>query len=361
MFDMIFDALSAWNQIGLFLMAFVFLLIGGAMICYEIYWYLKAKSVRGRIIGVRAREGQKNAPYYYGVLEYQGPDGNRREQVSGFGSSSILNRLPGQYVKLMMMPDNPDKVRRPTLVWVFFGLAFFLPGLLVLNTAVESFEPNLMMVVLPVSFIAFIAFKIWIAVQRAPEEERKQKMAELKKGRSKGFSFSQSSKHKGRVLEKSEIVEAVKKHVKQAKIFGYVMLFLSLGLGGGAYYLGFDMKERLETGLRASGEIVGRKYNRSSGDSQGTYSAIVAFKDTSGRRHKFTERHGSSHPTFKKGDAVEVIYNADDPMDAIVDHGLWNWLLSVCLGLGALLMIWGAFYNLSLARKHGGARSRNRV
>lgn len=361
MFDLLFDALSAWSQLGLFLMAFVFLLIGGGMISYEIFWHLKAKVIQGRVIGVREKKGSKNGPHYYGVLEFKAPDGSRREQISGFGSSSILNRIPGQYVKLMMMPDNPDKVRRPTVVLMFFGLVFVLPGLLVLNTAVQTFEPNFMMIVLPIGFIGFLAVKIWMSIQRVPEEERQQKMKEFKSKRTKGFSFSESNKSKGRLLETSEITEIVKKHVKQAKLFGYVMLVVSLGLGGGAYYLGLDMKERLETGLRASGEIVGREYKRSSGDSQGTYSAVVRFVDQNGKRHKFTEKHGSSHPTFRKGDAVEVIYNADDPKDAIVDHGLWNWLLSGGLGLAAALILWGAFYNLSLVRKHGGVRARGRV
>ncbi len=359
MFDLVFDALSAWNQIGLFIMAFVFLLIGGGLIGYEVYWRLKARVIRGRIIGIRAQKAQKNGTYYYSVLEYKGPDGSRCEQVSDFGSGSILSRVPGQYVKLMMMPHKPDKVRRPTMIFVFFGLVFFAPGLFIMNTAIESFEPNFMMVALPIALIGFAVFKIWSAIQRIPAEERKKHMDAFKSKRSQGFSVSSGSKDKGRLLDDKDIAEAVQKSVKQAKIFGYVMLLISLGMGGGSYYLGLGMKERLEIGLRARGEIVGRKYNRpSSSDSQGTYSAIVEFDDGTGRRYKFTEKHGSSHPTFKKGDAVTVIYMPDNPQDAIIDHGIWNWLLSGGLGLGALLLIWGALYNLTMVRKHGGGRAR---
>lgn len=362
MFDLLFDALSAWSQMGLFLMAFVFLLIGGGMIGYEVYWRLKARVIRGRIIGVRIKKGQKNAPYYYGVFEYKGFDGEIREQVSGMGSSSILNRLPEQHVQLMVMPHRPDKVRRPTMVWGFFGLVFFLPGLFIMNTVIENFEPNFMMIALPFALVGFVVFKIWSAVQRVPEAERKEHMDDFKAKGSKGFSFSSGSDYKGRLLDDQEIADAVQTSLKQAKIFGYVMLVFSLGMGAGAYYLGLDMRERLENGLRAPGEIVGRKYNRpSSSDSQGTYSAIVEFYDEAGQRYKFTEKHGSSHPTFKKGDRVTVVYMPDNPHDAIVDQGLWNWLLSGCLGLGALLMIWGAFYNLKLVRKHGGGRFRHRV
>lgn len=47
--DMIFDAMSAWNSFGLFLMAFVFILIGGGIFSYELLWFVNARRVRARI------------------------------------------------------------------------------------------------------------------------------------------------------------------------------------------------------------------------------------------------------------------------------------------------------------------------
>ncbi|MCB1681646.1 MAG: DUF3592 domain-containing protein [Alphaproteobacteria bacterium] len=52
MFDLIFSALSAWNTLGLVVMALVFLLIGGGIVGYALYWRLKAKRIEGRVCGL---------------------------------------------------------------------------------------------------------------------------------------------------------------------------------------------------------------------------------------------------------------------------------------------------------------------
>ncbi len=64
MFDIIFDAFSAWNQIGLFIMAFVFILIGGSIVGYEMSWRLKGMRVKARVKDIRAtgaREEEEHA------------------------------------------------------------------------------------------------------------------------------------------------------------------------------------------------------------------------------------------------------------------------------------------------------------
>lgn len=62
MFDLIFDALQAWNQIGLLIMALVFLLIGGGILADFFYWRIKGQRVKGRITGVRVKGKGKNKP-----------------------------------------------------------------------------------------------------------------------------------------------------------------------------------------------------------------------------------------------------------------------------------------------------------
>lgn len=57
MFDIIFSALTVWNSLGLFLMASVFLLIGGGIFGYSLFWRLNAKRIRGRVCGLMMGEG----------------------------------------------------------------------------------------------------------------------------------------------------------------------------------------------------------------------------------------------------------------------------------------------------------------
>ncbi len=53
MFDLIFSVLEAWNALGLMLMAGVFLLIGGGMLAHHFYWRICARSIEGRVVGLR--------------------------------------------------------------------------------------------------------------------------------------------------------------------------------------------------------------------------------------------------------------------------------------------------------------------
>ncbi|MCB1784180.1 MAG: DUF3592 domain-containing protein [Alphaproteobacteria bacterium] len=57
MFDFVFDLFSAWNSLGLMLMSFVFLLIGGAILGDFFYWRMKARRVVGTIVSVRVKGG----------------------------------------------------------------------------------------------------------------------------------------------------------------------------------------------------------------------------------------------------------------------------------------------------------------
>ena len=60
MFDLIFDGLSAWNQLLLIFGGLILLAIGGAILGDFVYWRLKAQRVKGKIVGVRAQISKFN-------------------------------------------------------------------------------------------------------------------------------------------------------------------------------------------------------------------------------------------------------------------------------------------------------------
>ena len=53
MFDVVFGFMESWNLAGMLLMGGVFLLLGGGMIGYELYWRMNAQAIKGRISAVR--------------------------------------------------------------------------------------------------------------------------------------------------------------------------------------------------------------------------------------------------------------------------------------------------------------------
>lgn len=369
LFDTVFDGVSAWNQIGYFIMAFVFSGIGGGLICYELYWRFKADRVIGRISSVRVtgekseKKKRSTGETYYSVFEYPAPNGDRLEHMSDMGSNSLLHKIPGKQVKLMVFPDASGKVRRPSIVLPIFGLVFFLPGLFIGHLAITTFEASYMFFILIMAALGFIGYKIWKIFKKVPWEEIK---AGWNEHQGKGVTLNLSTKSKelkGRALEKDEILTRLKAQCKNSRISGHIMLVIACGLFGGAYYAGLDMVDRLQHGVRADGEVVRIKseyYNNA--DSSGyTYYAVARFTDENGRAVEFKDSVGASAPMYKQGDEVTVLYPPDKPKDAMIDRGVFNWGLSGGLVAGALLLLWMALYSIGISRRFGRAKHLSRV
>ena len=182
-FDTLFDFFSTWDVMGLLLMGTVFILIGGLFIGYEIYWRLKSEKVDGIISAVK-----EQGKYYYSVFKYKTKDGQTFEQDGTLGSSSLLNQLPGTEVKIMIMPNNPEKIRRPILIWLLFGSIFFGPGLFIMNLAIKKFEFNYMIALFLLAAAIFGGeklFKLYKKVTRTEFDRAliKETWQDIKKGK----------------------------------------------------------------------------------------------------------------------------------------------------------------------------------
>ena len=346
-----------WHHMAI---AIIFMVFGSAFILFIPFMVWLGKKSEGKPKSGRTKKRSKSFAneMYYAVFEYKAPNGNRLECVGDIGSGSIFGRIPGTPVTLYMFPDNPEKVRRPKLFIFMLGLVFLLPGLFIMNVALTQFETNGMTFVLIFAGLVFVAYKIFDKIRHIPFEDMKKGWSEM---REQGVKVSSSSSgSKGRLLTEDEIKPRIKAHAKNALISGYVTLVLALGLAVGGYYAGISMIEFTQEGVVTTGKVVDMKRNRSS-DSSDTYSAIVRFNDHQGQSYKFKDSVGSSHPSFKTGDEVSVMYLPEDPDHAMIDRGIWNWGLSAGLWAGTLLFLWSALHSFGLVRRYGGTKYRGRV
>lgn len=303
---------------------------------------------------------------YYTVYEYKMPNGERREQVSDLGSSQMGKNIPGRRVSVLISPHNPEKMKRPHFALLFFGLVFLVPGLFILNQAIQTVEFNYMMIVLPFALFAFIVVKIGMFIARIPKKEWNEGMSAFKEAKKEGFSVRSSgggSSENARVLSMSDMRERMRAMIKNYTIGGYVCLLIALGLAGGSYYLGADMVDKLRSGVPTQGEVVDfeSRYSRSSEGSGYTYYSVVEFTDDAGRLVRFRDRVGSSHRMNKRGDVVDVLYAPNNPVDAMIDRGIWNWVISGGLALGAFLLLFAAMDNFKTARLYGGGGHRTHI
>ncbi len=330
--------------------ALVFMGFGGAFICFGGFVAVLNKKSKS------ASESKDSGgqTYYYPVFEYQTKNGERHEKVGEWGSSSILSCLPGRRLKLMMMPNKPESVKRPQWFSLVFGLVFLMPGLFIYYIAVTTFEMTWAAPVLVLGIIGFVAFKLIGLVRKIPKDE-------LRKGvkafREQGFTISSSNNaHKGKILDDEEIRSHIQQGVKVSRFAAYLVLLIAIGLFVGAYYSSLDMTKRINNGAQTQGQVVGLKSRRS--DDSYVYYATVLFMEQSGTKIRFEDSVGSSHPTLKKGDVVDVLYSLKNPHDAIIDRGIWNWSLSLGLGALAAFLLIIALHNFMLVRRYGVSRNR---
>lgn len=71
-------------------------------------------------------------------------------------------------------------------------------------------------------------------------------------------------------------------------------------------------------------------------DDTPTYTARIAY-DVDGRRYTLGSSLSSNPPLYDPGDPVDILYNPDDPDDAIIDSWLNKYLGQTVLGVLSLI------------------------
>ncbi len=375
-----------WHYMGI---AIIFFVIGSSVFGLLVFLYLKNKAEE-------AAKKQGNVPkkkklnyaneMYYPVYEYQDIHGERKENVGMVGSNSLLNAKLGKAVNLLILPDNPDQVRKSSWLFLVFGTVFILPGLFFFYIAFTQYESTPLSFVFVIMVIAFIVFRMFgsLGKVKAMLYERA-----VKGGLMHSYESSLSGNDDGavsngrdilkiikkgvkarveqgaRLLNPEEIVVRAKKQAGQARIAGYVLLLLAVGCSIGSYYSGLDMLNLTLSGQYTSGKVTdvnSRRSSTSSGSSgYYTYHAVVAFKDAQNRLARFEDSVGSSNSIYDRGDSVQVLYDPANPHKAIIDRGVLNWGISGGLALGALILLLMGISSLNRARIHGGMRYQTRI
>ncbi|MBT6032391.1 MAG: DUF3592 domain-containing protein [Kordiimonadaceae bacterium] len=296
-----------------------------------------------------------NGEMYHSVFEYRTPDGQYFEQISSMSSNSIIGRMPGTFIDLMILPHNPEKVRRPTVFWLIFGMVFFIPGSFIMNMAIKSFNLNYMMTFLFVIGAYYLGHKVFDLYERITRTEfDRSLLSEMWQNfKNNRMQKTNIEEIKGRVLKTSEVIDRIKFQLKYYHITGYIMLVIMFGTTIGAYYAGQNMIDLNQNGQTTVGQIS-NIISRTSTDNNGyTYYAEASFIDQSGKQHRFLDDFGANYPLFKIGETVDILYSTDNPDDAIIDRGIFNWLIRAGLIIAALFALWGAQHFLTAKTRFG--------
>jgi uncharacterized protein DUF3592 len=336
MFGYFVEGLQAYNQVGLMMGALVCLGLGGLILGNSLHWRLHASRVPATIVGVIARGGM-----YTPVYRYTSPDGQTRQAKSHVSSGAVRGKETGRVVRLMISPYDFSDVQEAD-GWLIDAIGALLlgTGAALAYVAIAAYPVTWMTWLMAAIMLAYLAEhgrRLLIPKAQRPS------YAEWRQRRAAAAAVDPAEVTPIETLMAAPDVQA--KLQTQARsnrraaplVAAFAVLLLAVGI-----YQARNIARLESTGLRARGEVVRLKSESSAGDRQPSYHPVVRFHTGKNVTVEFTDSVGSNPPGYRPGDAVTVLYNADDPRgDAIVDRGLvGNWAIPGLLLLGAALLGW---------------------
>jgi len=341
MIENLFDILLAREQVILLFGGIFMVLLGILFIADHYWWHMNAARYRGTLVGVRespARSKQSNN-VYFPVVEYQDAKGESIRAETDTGSSALADKIPGRQVTLLVMPEKPQETRIRGFIGLVFGIIFTVIGILLGAVALTQYAINSWTFVVGVILLFILLF--WGIGKLAGREEKDT----FRERRVKRYRKRLEEKQSLPFLGREEIVSRLREMDARARRMVPVMILIAILLLGAGHYTGRHLYEFMARGEPATGRIVGHESEYIVSDSRYVYYPQVEYTTADGRAVRFRDRLGSSNPTRSPGERLRVIYDPQNPANAMIDRGLWNRALPAGLIVAGLLILLGATRN----------------
>jgi len=318
----------------------IFMGFGSVFIGLFAFVLMRAKKPERQSLDKNTKTDFQNEMYYC-VYEYRGADGSMVEAESTSGSNVLGRKIPGTPVRILIHPNQPQKVRLLGYGSIFGSM--FLAGIagLLIFIAMQTSRGPVSTTMGLILIAVFAGFKIRKALEKGKGFIKpKSQWGKVKDWQDKKYREFLEKRQNLPILTSEEFRQRMGHYNKLRKTWAPFVFILAFCAFGGAYYMGQDMLELTRSGQRADGEVIRVVSSRSSDST--TYHALVQFRAYNQQRYEFKDSVGSSSRLYDVGDRVSVLYDTSKPNDAIIDRGLLNWALSGGLALfGALLFLLG--------------------
>jgi Protein of unknown function (DUF3592) len=316
----------AFLYVGLFFAA-----VGVAVVVSEAKARIGAMRVSGRIVGFSARSAS-----YYAVAGYEGPDGVRRYVESTVGSSSPLGAV-GDAATVLVRPSDPEHAVVESLLTYVIGSVLAAMGLGCCVVFFVTFQADRLSIAAACGMTLYFAYKGRDLLRAAPMS--REAWREYKAAVTGPKVFSESTKSMIAWADPAALRDALVKQRQQNRLAAPILLLAGPGLLFLGWHLERNTEAFLERAVHARGRVVQMAANHSSNST--TYAPIVEF-EVDGREYRFKDSVSSNPPSHRVGDSVEVLYDPATPLDARIDHGVWNEGIPILVAaFGALLSLLG--------------------
>ena len=313
-------------EIGLLFGGCIFSLIGGALIWQQLSALLYFSKTTGTVVALEKRttpasgSKKKGGPMYYPVIEYIAK-GNKKSFTGSMGVSWPYYEI-GEEVKVLYSVKK-DQARIKSMIPFVMGIIFGGVGVALCIAFFNTFSFSFFSTGFSV-FIGFMIIRgIWKALKKrdiSSWDELKESFRNTKMKTKEGIKPEQTL-----VINSAEELDLDKaKKTKTLKYVGPIFTLVGIAVLALGIYLGIERKNFLETALSTDGEVV--ELNRKRSDDSYVYYPVVEFSPP-GSTNTLTFEHdsGSNPPSYSVGESVEVLYDPQNPNEAIIDAGLMNW------------------------------------
>ncbi|HKL17925.1 MAG TPA: DUF3592 domain-containing protein [Halalkalibaculum sp.] len=314
-------------DIILLLVGVIFALAGGALIWSQLYALLFFDRTDGKVIALERRttpagnSKKEGGPMYYPVIEYIGK-GNKLTFTGNTGSGWPAYEI-GEEVKVLYSYEKKE-ARLKSMVPILVGFVFALVGLALSYYFIITYTFSVFSTVIYV----VAGYLIIRQVRKAMKKRDINSIDELKES----FRNTEMKTKRGtdpeqsiRIHSSEELNREIYRKSKGLKFAGPVFTLVGLATIGLSIYLGMERAEFLETAAAASGKVTELIESRS--DDSYVYYPMVEFTvPGSDRAVIFRHDSGSNPPSYSVGEVVSVLYDPQNPANAIIDGGLFNWM-----------------------------------
>ncbi|MFT5521938.1 MAG: hypothetical protein ACI9IA_002544 [Enterobacterales bacterium] len=333
---------------------FVFIAFGCFML-YDTYTFRKvAEQITGKLKGYEhhiSRSKNSSTKMYTPVIEFRYLGDEYR--FKGTISSSSMPYEIGDSVPVLLKKNDPDNARLKTNARYWLGGIFALIGFIALGVGLANFNFDKMTLIIAAIILVTMAYKA-VHFKQKLEDNNIHSFRDL-------VDYKNNNTHKTDINSASvsateslfvedetktvnennyqpsanfiETQEQVTKHTKVPVWLAYLFVFIGLGISIGGGYWTKQRADFLNRAEQSIGQVV--EMESSTSDGSTVYYPIVKYRySVTGEDIQFRHQVGSSHPSWKRGDKVNVLYDPNDKTNALIDDGWFNWF-----GPGLLLLI----------------------
>src|SRR5256714_126709 len=318
MFDLIFSGVQAYNQIGMFVAGLVCLGLAGLILGSSLYAHVHAIRASGTIIGVLNKNG-----VYFPVYRYTAADGQTHEAKSDPGSSSLRGKETGRIVPLMISAHNPTEATEAgNYLFDIIGLALLIPGIWLAYTALTAYPVTRMTWIMGFALLVYAGERLRRIF--TPKGQRIS-VAEWKKLHNLGDA-SVVDLAKVKPIEMLAAGPQQSAPGQNSKLAGPLVALFAIVLVAAAAYQSVRVFRLATSGVRAEGEVVRVIEQSDSSGGEYTYYPVVRFRTADNRTIEFKDNVGTNPPTRHPADRAAVLYARDNPAQAMIDRGFFNWV-----------------------------------